>query len=175
MTTNTIGASVEAEHTSQGVRYVQTNFQFCSNNIQYTMQPVDIWEDCNVTEKEFIEDIESMVSEVANYEDNSLNFKCFYCSKLCKSKRGLSRHVNVKHAALKEGSYVSTVDNPLSEEIHSKLKDILEACAEKISGDLCFPEDFRSNFCKENFSISDENTESLAKHKTCCGRIQWRC
>ena len=112
-------------------------------------------------EKEFIEDIESMVSEVANYEDNSLNFKCFYCSKLCKSKRGLSRHVNVKHAALKEGSYVSTVDNPLSEEIHSKLKDILEACAEKISGDLCFPEDFRSNFCKENFSISDEDTDNL--------------
>ena len=107
-------------------------------------------------EKEFIEEIESMASEVANYEDNSLNFKCSYCSKLCKSKRGLSRHVNVKHPALKEGSYVSTVDNPLSEEIHSKLKGILEACAEKISGDLCFPVDFRSNFCKENFSISDE-------------------
>ena len=73
-------------------------------------------------EKEFIEDIESVVSKVANYEDNSLDFKCSYCSKLCKSKRGLSRHVNVKHAALKEGSYVSTVDNPLSEEIHWKLK-----------------------------------------------------
>ena len=37
-------------------------------------------------DEEFIEDIESMVSEVANYEDNSLNFKCSYCSKLCKSK-----------------------------------------------------------------------------------------
>ena len=41
MTTNTIGASVEAEHTSQGVRYVKTNFQLCSNNIQYTLQRVD--------------------------------------------------------------------------------------------------------------------------------------
>ena len=82
-------------------------------------------------EKEFIEDIESIVSEVANYEDNSLNFKCSYCSKLCKSK-GLSSHVNVKHAALKEGNYASTVDKPLSEEIHSKLNSILEGCAEKI-------------------------------------------
>ena len=77
------------------------------------------------------------------------------------SKWGLIRHVNGKHAALKEGSYASTVDKPLSEEIHLKLKGILEGCAEKISGDLCFPEDFRSNFCKEHFSISDEETDNL--------------
>ena len=51
-------------------------------------------------EKEFIEEIESMVSEVANYEDNAPSFKCSYCSKLFKSKRGLSRHVNVKKAVM---------------------------------------------------------------------------
>ena len=49
MTTKTIGASVEAEQTSQRIRYFKTNFQFCSNKIQYTLQRVDIWEDCNVT------------------------------------------------------------------------------------------------------------------------------
>ena len=100
-------------------------------------------------EEEFIEDIESMVSEVVNYEDNAPSFKCSYCPKLCKSKQELSRHVNVKHAALKEGSSTPTVDEP-PEEIHSKLKGIVEECVEQISGDLCFPEDFRSNFCKEN-------------------------
>ena len=111
-------------------------------------------------EEEFIEDIESMVSEVTNYEDNAPSFKCAYCSELGKRKRGLSRHV--KHAALKEGSSTPIVDEQpsKSEEIHSKLNGIVE-CAEKISDDLCFPEDFRSNFCKENFSISVEETDNL--------------
>ena len=41
-----------------------------------------------------------------------------------------------------------------------KLKGIVEECAEKISGDLCFPEDFRSNFWKENFLISNEESDN---------------
>ena len=83
-------------------------------------------------EKEFIGDVESMVSEVANYEDNVHSFNCSYCSKLCKGKRGLSRHVNVKHAVLKEGSSTPTVDELPSEEIHLKLKGIVELSRKNI-------------------------------------------
>ena len=71
-------------------------------------------------EGEFMEDVESMVPEVANYEENAPSFKSSYCSKLCKSKGWRSRHVNVKHAALKEGSSTPNVNEPPSEEIHSK-------------------------------------------------------
>ena len=102
-------------------------------------------------EEEFIEDIESMVSAVANYEDNAHSSKYSYCSKLCKQKRGLSMDVNVKHAAQKEGSSTSTVGEPpsKSEEIDSKLKGIVEVCWKNIRW-FVLPRRFQIKFLQRN-------------------------
>ena len=42
-------------------------------------------------------EIDDVVSEVVDDSSNSA-YRCDKCNKLCQSKRGLSRHINTKHA-----------------------------------------------------------------------------
>ena len=45
----------------------------------------------------FNQDIESIAVEVAANEESLPSFKCNQCEKVCKSQRGLTRHINAKH------------------------------------------------------------------------------
>ena len=47
---------------------------------------------------DFNVEIDAVVSEVA-VDPSDSTYRCDKCDKVCKSKRGLSRHTNTKHAA----------------------------------------------------------------------------
>ena len=106
--------------------------------------------------------IESIATEIASNEENLAGFQCNECDKVCKSQRGLTRHINAKHLV----ASASSEDQLLSSEeisgnkFHSlQLKVIVYKCAEKLSNDLCFP--LRSKFSKQEFSFSVDDSYAL--------------
>ena len=52
-----------------------------------------IHEDIFREDERFLKDVDSYVTEIENISD----FPCNHCRKSCKSKRGLTRHINCKH------------------------------------------------------------------------------
>ena len=44
----------------------------------------------------FLQDLDQCVTEIEN-DSNSESFSCSFCTTICKSKRGLTRHINIKH------------------------------------------------------------------------------
>ena len=109
--------------------------------------------------------IESIATKIASNEENlAAGFQCNECDKVCKSQRGLTRHVNAKHLI----ASASNADQLLSSEkisgnkFHSlQLKVIVYKCAEKLSNDLCFPLTMRSKFSKQEFSFSVDDSYAL--------------
>lgn len=102
-------------------------------------------------------EINAAVSEVADAEVFQ-TFKCNQCEKVCKSKRGLTRHINTKHKKTTLDNEASDLDS-LQKLPFSKLSIIVENCAAIVAGDMCLPEATRKVF--ENFNFSLEETNML--------------
>ena len=58
---------------------------------------------------------DTAVSEVSTDQETAAVYSCKECSKACKSKRGLSRHVNAKHQTTDVENDVSEKVDPVSQ------------------------------------------------------------
>ena len=123
-------------------------------------------------------DIDNIATQVTADEEISV-YKCEKCEKICKSKRGLSRHVNVKHPPHQQDNSQNTLqasttatntdinsitadDERLFKKLHPlTLKKIVTNAAGKISQNDCYPVSFRENYDKEHFSFSNEDATKL--------------
>ena len=129
--------------------------------------------------EDILNDDDDVSSEVTGIiqkaeENNSQGYQCDICSKLCKSKQGLSRHKNAKHktenASSPESS--STVSKTPESLLHplTYRKYVLES-AKKLSTDECYSETTMKAFKDYTISI-EENLicygyvkDSIAKFK----------
>ena len=117
----------------------------------------------------FNQDIESIAVEVAANEESLPSFKCNQCEKVCKSQRGLTRHINAKHRPPTPAENTPESDlNELSpleismKKLHPlQLKVIVKDCAEKVSKDMCFPLHLRLNFDASHFVFTNADAEKL--------------
>ena len=153
-------------------------------NAQETL-PVDELEDilCLI-EEGFLEDddelnkqIEGITLEVSLDEDNHSGFKCSVCEKVCKSRRGLTRHSRSKHSDFASSSgetasasttsknpfpSASSSDDFCCQKLHPlQLKSIVLKCAEKISIDECLPSSLREKFLKGSFIFTTDDAVKL--------------
>lgn len=102
---------------------------------------------------DFNVEMDDLVSEVAALPNDS-TYKCDQCDKICKSKRGLSRHKNTKHAGaptvLDEPRDVNLMSEKdvasLKKFPVSKLMSILKECADIVAADMCLPDETRIFF-----------------------------
>ena len=111
---------------------------------------------------DFNVEIDALVSEVAAVPSDS-TYKCDQCDKICKSKRGLSRHKNTKHNDAPPALNDPTDANQLSVKSLkkfpvSKLIAILKECANIVATDMCLPEETRKIFFNFSFSFQEANT-----------------
>ena len=127
-------------------------------------------------------EVDEIATEVARDEENTEVFTCDTCQKICKSRRGLTRHINTKHkdssvppvppihsssSSSTKLSATSTSKQTTLDEISWKklhplaLKQIVLKCAEKLSQDECYDESFRDMFTKEKVSLSNEEGNVL--------------
>ena len=116
---------------------------------------------------EFNVEIDAVVSEVTVVDESVAVFKCNQCEKVCKSKRGLTRHTNTKH--VRNTSALNDPDasdfNWLTEKDVTSLKKlspanltgILKSCVSIVSADMCLPESTRICFDKVTFSLQEAN------------------
>lgn len=120
-------------------------------------------EDFMIDDEDFNLALDGVVSVAENNVVKS--FKCSLCEKVCKSKQGLSRHVNSMHH---DGSTVSTAALTTKKTKKGKepetllhpatfRKFILE-CAVKLFSDMCYPQEIRSIF--EHYTFSHEEALS---------------
>ena len=93
---------------------------------------------------------------------------CNHCNKMCKSSRGLTRHMNSKHVVYfpfsspssAEPKQLLTDEEKSLKKLHPlHLKVILEKCAEKLTKDVCYPEKLRIKFL--NFCFSNDDAVEL--------------
>ena len=113
---------------------------------------------------DFNVEIDAVVSEVAVYPSDS-TYRCDKCDKVCKSKRGLSRHTNTKHAAEPTSLNEPTDMNWMSEKDAvslkkfpvSKLISILRNCVSIVAADMCLPEATRKVFQNVTISLQEAN------------------
>jgi len=121
---------------------------------------------------EFNSAISNMVNEVSTDEGNNTGFKCSQCEKVCKSQRGLTRHVNVKHTVAGTTPITSTpstsnttkptaLQSSLNKLHPTQLMCMVSKCAENIYQDMCFPLSLRLKFSTEHFSFTQDDAESL--------------
>ena len=61
-----------------------------------------IYEDFAEEREEFNAELDELLSDIS-CESTSVNFSCNQCDKVCKTKRGLSRHTNAKHPPARRG------------------------------------------------------------------------
>ena len=106
------------------------------------------------------------VSEVSAVCTSKESFKCEQCEKVCKSKRGLARHIKLKHVVIVDTSGASDVsklseidERSLKKFPLAKLNFIIKNCADNVSKDLCLPLTTRSIF--QNFVMSPEELHVL--------------
>ena len=75
------------------------------------------------------------------------SFICDQCSKVCKSKRGLRRHKNTKHAQQTIPQPTNSTSEAIVKKQSSKSSTLyIEKCAIKCSEDLCLPEEERVKY-----------------------------
>ena len=77
-------------------------------------------------------ELDTLLSEVAADEVGS-TFKCDKCDKICKSKRRLTRHINMKYSTPKKDSELATALKELSLE---NLIEIVKKCAAIAAADV---------------------------------------
>ena len=102
-------------------------------------------------------DLENLLSEDSSVE----SFICDQCSKVCKSKRGLTRHKNTKHAQQtipqptnSTSEAITSEETILKKLHHLHLKKMVEKCAIKCSEDLCLLAEVRVKFTSQNFTFT---------------------
>ena len=102
-------------------------------------------------DREFEQLLESIEPE--KIPDPVSKVKCLHCPKLCASERGLKRHTRNQHPeTLSEAEQLSLSNKRKSAEelLHPlKFKNLVHECMEKLSEDLCYPEDVRNVFKKK--------------------------
>ena len=111
----------------------------------------------------FDQELDVMVSEVAAGDQQS-SFTCEICNKTCKSKRGLTRHTNAKHAdTATEKSTSSATESNISKDALSfkklsqaKLNEILKVSCDNVLKDMCLPpESTRQAFFNCTFTFDE--------------------
>ena len=105
---------------------------------------------------------DTAVSEVSTDQETAAVYSCKECSKACKSKRDLSRHVNAKHPTTDVGNDVSEKVDPVVKKLHpQELQKIVKECAVIVGTDECLPESCRNRFCESSFSFSENDAYEL--------------
>ena len=109
----------------------------------------DVFEQDPVLSAEVDRDISEIPTEPFNK-----SFTCSFCTKVCVSKRGLSRHVNVKYKDQQQQQ--TSAPKPLSaeEKLHPLvLKQLLKASVDKLAVDECYPQNIMDEF--KTFSLTN--------------------
>ena len=118
---------------------------------------------------DFNVEVDVAVSEVVSDQGHS-TYKCDQCDKICKSKRGHTRHTKMRHTVeptvLNQPTNSRDVNKMSEKDVLSSRKlpisnliSILNICAGIITTDMCLPEAKRMIF--EHFSISLEEANIL--------------
>ena len=106
------------------------------------------------------EDLEQLMSAVVldiqeNTQDTS--FKCDFCEKVCKSKRGLSRHKNSKHKVLDHEDDIVSGSSP-EDPLHPlHLKNYIIKSASKLVDENCLSARTLDHFRNYEVSLDDAN------------------
>ena len=115
---------------------------------------------------DFNVEIDAVVTEVSVVGVSNESFKCKQCEKVCKSKRGLTRHIKVKHVVVVDNTSGSSGFNWMSEkdvtwkkQHIAKLNFILKTSADIASKYMCLPSLTRTFF--QNFAMSPEELQNL--------------
>ena len=84
---------------------------------------------------------------------------CNHCDKVCKTKRGLSRHPNAKHPQLDVENCASSAKKSVKspEETFHPLcfKKYFQNCASKLASEGCYSENTRKEFADYVFTNED--------------------
>ena len=117
-----------------------------------------------VIEDDLLEKNEEITGEVNNVVGEIVDippdkwFHCDQCDEVCKTTRGLTRHINAKHKTeLKEDH---EGNNPITAEsiLHPLyLKKYINASALKLSADECYSESTRMKFTNYVVNLDDAN------------------
>ena len=87
--------------------------------------------------KDFLEDVDSYVTEIENISD----FPCNHCDKSCKGTRGMTRHLNCKHretttTTVSEKKKLAIFDRSIDV---NNFSGLLRNCLRKMEEDECLP------------------------------------
>ena len=145
--------------------------------------PVDELEDilCLIEEGSLEDDdelneIEDLMMEGASDEANHADFKCSDFEKMCKSRRGQTRHSTSQHGDISSSGLIvspltaskipssssSSSGNFIHQKLHPlQLKSIVLECAENVSMDECFPSRLREKFSKGSFIFTNYDAFEL--------------
>lgn len=93
--------------------------------------------------------LEDIVQEV---ETEIKSFKCDFCDKVCKSKQGLSRHVNAKHKEEKGESMLNKAEKKLHPGTFWKFS---KDCAAKLAKDDCYSDETKEAFVGFSFTLDE--------------------
>lgn len=114
----------------------------------------------------FNQELDVIVSEVAA-DDQQTSFTCEVCNKICKSKRGLTRHTNAKHkadtsagnstsSATENNAGVISKDAMSFQKLsQAKLHEILKESCGIVVKDMCLPESTRQAFFNCTFTFDE--------------------
>ena len=148
----------------------------CGDDVDAIIAAID--GDFFLNECEFDAEINDLVKNIP-LESKDNKFKCYFCDKVCISKRGLTRHVNCKHKPKQsqqlDKATCSKSKSP-EEKMHPLLfKYFLEVSAKKLSLDECYPSDIMDEFKAYSFRTLDDVLPSYNLIRDVVDDFQWRC
>ena len=117
-------------------------------------------EDIPIDNEDFVAEVDSFVGEVIEASPDA-EFSCEQCSKVCKTKRGLTRHKSTKHVQTDAGTTRPT-SNPIGKTPEEMLhplyfKKYVNLSASKLSSDGCYSEKTCKEFEGYEVSLDDAN------------------
>lgn len=110
-------------------------------------------------------ELNTVVEEIPK-DDNSSQFPCTFCTKVCLSKGGLTRHIKSKHpdshsqGASLPPSKVKAVESILPVDTFKSM--LLKGC-EKLAADECYPEEICNEFRSYSSNIDPTTAYELIK------------
>ena len=111
-------------------------------------------------DEEFDAEIKGAVDKIPTVQ-NKPSFKCDFCSKVCISMGGMTRHLASKHPeqnTAKSSSATATIDNKQPEDILHPLdfKKFVQKSVSKLAKDECYPKEISKEFEKVNITCLDD-------------------